>query len=200
MVIILLGTPFLNVHLEDICGSWLGTWRRGFVENPWPPLGTLRMLMVPDLGLGGWGHLLCHRWSSYMNIRFYAKFHIPSMIMTVKITGCPWGTWRMLMVPDWGLRGWKHLLCHRSSSYMIISLYAKFKIVLHYYDFVKNPWPLCGTWRMSMDPDLKLEGWGHLWHLWSSRMMNKTLSWTLIRIRLVIGIEKLFPGWVVLGR
>ena len=56
------------------------------------------------------------------------------------------------MVPDWGLGGHGHLSSHRSSSYAIISLYAKFQI----YSMIIT---------LSRVPDHHGGLGGHLWFL-----------------------------------
>ena len=70
---------------------------------------SLRMLMIPDWSLGGWGYPW-HHGSWYVIIYLCAKFQLSSMIWSVSRTPCPRShTWRMLKVSDWSLGGWGHL-------------------------------------------------------------------------------------------
>ena len=98
-------------------------------ESPVLKVHAQRTLMVPDWRLGGWGHPWQHKSSWYVIIDVCAKFQLFSMIRNV--SGTPVlevHMWRMLMVPDWGLGGWGHLWCYKSSWSEVIDLCAKFQL------------------------------------------------------------------------
>ena len=65
----------------DLCAKFqLSSMNRSVSRTPRPRSHTWRTLMVPDWGLGGWGHPWHHISSWYVILSLCAKFQLSSMI------------------------------------------------------------------------------------------------------------------------
>ena len=140
--------------------------------------GTWRPLMVSDRRLGGCGLSCGYGWSYFTPRKIPWKFCVDIFIRSVSgMGGQEGGSWRMLRVLDWRLRG--HCLSWGHGWY--------------YFTPRTIPWKFCvdifigrvsgmggqegGTWRTLRVPDRRHGGYGHPWCYGWPWWTPRIISW-----------------------